>query len=128
MLPVLNINFEEKNLGFHKIQNIASIKRKELYNSTEIIIKFLMHRFNLESTSNKLQQFYELDFTEFKKQIKIKKISLEDEEELLSYFTKKQSELLLLKAQIDATDREIDEMVFDLYGLTDEEREIVLDG
>jgi hypothetical protein len=33
-----------------------------------------------------------------------------------------------LKAQIDATDREIDEMVFDLYGLTEDEIAVVEGG
>jgi hypothetical protein len=46
----------------------------------------------------------------------------------LSYFTKKKKEFLEIKGQIDATDREIDDMVFDLYGLTGEERKIVLDS
>jgi hypothetical protein len=31
----------------------------------------------------------------------------------------------LLQRQIDATDREIDRLVYDLYGLTDEEIKIV---
>jgi hypothetical protein len=30
-----------------------------------------------------------------------------------------------LKTKIDACDTEIDDMVFDLYGLSDEEREVV---
>jgi hypothetical protein len=88
----------------------------------------LKGRYSLENTPKKLQNFIELEFPEFKKQLKIKKLSLEDEEELLSYFTKKKTQLLELKAKIDATDREIDEMVFDLYGLTDEERKVVLDS
>lgn len=33
----------------------------------------------------------------------------------------------LLKRQIAATDKEIDELVHELYGLTDEERKIVED-
>ena len=32
---------------------------------------------------------------------------------------------MLLQRQIDATDREIDRLVYDLYGLTDEEIKIV---
>lgn len=33
-----------------------------------------------------------------------------------------------LSAQIKATDEEIDTKVFDLYGLTEEERKIVMEG
>ena len=91
-------------------------------------LEVLAERYSLTSYSKKLQSFYELEFPEFKKQLKLKKLSLTEEEELLARFTKKKNELLELKSQIDATDREIDEMVFDLYGLTDEEREVVLGG
>ena len=34
-------------------------------------------------------------------------------------------EQTMIKRQIAATDKEIDELVFELYGLTDEERKIV---
>jgi len=46
----------------------------------------------------------------------------------MTYFNKKHAALSELKSQMDTLDVEIDEMVFDLYGLTDEEREIVLAG
>ena len=32
---------------------------------------------------------------------------------------------VMLRSQVDATDREIDQLVYELYGLTDEEIEIV---
>lgn len=38
------------------------------------------------------------------------------------------TECQALTAQIKATDNEIDNKVFDLYGLTEEERRIVLEG
>jgi ribosomal protein L25 (general stress protein Ctc) len=43
----------------------------------------------------------------------------------MNYFTKKQSEALVLQTEIDRFDREIDEMVSDLYGLTEEERNVL---
>jgi predicted nucleic acid-binding Zn-ribbon protein len=88
----------------------------------------LKSRYSLEKIPKKLQKFTELDFDSFKKVLKLKKLSLEDEEELMSWFNKKHTALSDLQSQIDSLDREIDEMVFDLYGLSDEEREIVLAG
>jgi len=38
------------------------------------------------------------------------------------------TECQALSAQIAATDNEIDNNVFDLYGLTEEERRIVMEG
>ncbi len=39
--------------------------------------------------------------------------------------TKKQTEALALQSEIDRLVREIDVMVYDLYGLTEEERKVV---
>ena len=50
------------------------------------------------------------------------------EAELMDFFDTKKSEILSLKNSIDATDREIDEMVFELYGLSEEEKRVVMEG
>ena len=75
----------------------------------------------------KLQNWYELSFTDFVKELKKKKIklSLADETEWEDYFLAEQQKALKLKNQIDTTDKEIDAMVYELYGLSDEEIEIV---
>jgi len=46
----------------------------------------------------------------------------------MTWFTNKHKTLSELQQQIDALDAEIDEMVFDLYRLSEEEREIVKNG
>ena len=103
-------------------------KNKELNDKINTTLEFLQTRFGVDKPSKKLQKFWELDFAEFKKALKIKKMPMSEEEELLTWFKSKQNEILDLKSQIDKCDREIDEMVFDLYGLSDEERRVVLDG
>ena len=52
-------------------------------------------------------------------------LSLADEAEWLGYFTAKQAKAHALQAQIDKTDKEIDGMVYALYGLTAEEVKVV---
>ena len=52
-------------------------------------------------------------------------IKLDDWEE---YFNNFKTEINELQKQIDKTDKEIDQMVYDLYGLTKEEIEIVENG
>ncbi|MDP2395582.1 MAG: hypothetical protein Q8S84_04290 [bacterium] len=49
-----------------------------------------------------------------------------EEEDLMNWFKIKKEELVSLKYEIDECDREIDEMVFDLYGLSEDERSVVL--
>jgi hypothetical protein len=46
----------------------------------------------------------------------------------MSYFEKRASEVREIANRIEATDKEIDEMVFDLYGLSEEERRVVLES
>lgn len=41
------------------------------------------------------------------------------------YFSEQKQKVQTLKAEIDKTDREIDRMVYELYGLTEEEIGIV---
>ncbi|MCE5332513.1 MAG: hypothetical protein LLF95_10315 [Bacteroidales bacterium] len=53
------------------------------------------------------------------------KLSLSDEAEWESYFVQEINKAHSIKKQIDETDREIDKMVYALYGLTKEEIEIV---
>lgn len=124
--PIKTVSLDNQKPFVEKADAMLSLN-KEFYEALQIALDLLASKYWLKKISKKLQAFYELEFQEFKKQLKIKKLSLEDEEELLSYFTKKKTQLLELKAKIDATDREIDEMVFDLYELTDEERKVVLD-
>ena len=49
-----------------------------------------------------------------------------EEAELMEFFDTKKLEIVNLKNRIDATDREIDEMVFELYGLSEEEKKVVM--
>lgn len=91
-------------------------------------LKLLQQEFQLEKVSTKLEKFYELDFDGFIKALGIKKLDLQKKSELLDFFEKNKRELLDLKLQIEKEDRVIDEMVFDLYGLTEEERKTILDS
>ena len=85
---------------------------------------------NLEGVkvTTALQTFDSLTFAEFTKELKKQKIklSLSQQDEWEDYFNSRSKECQELTTQITATDNEIDQRVFDLYGLTPEEREIVM--
>jgi|GEM_PF-6372220 len=55
------------------------------------------------------------------KKLKIK-ISLAEQEKSMAYVEIRKNEITEIDSRIRKTDAEIDEMVFDLYGLTEEER------
>lgn len=56
------------------------------------------------------------------------KLSLSQQDEWEEYFNDNKEACQALAQQISETDQEIDTRVFDLYGLTPEEREIVMGG
>lgn len=77
-----------------------------------------------------LQTFDQLDFKGFVAELKKQKIklSLVQQDEWEEYFNQYRQACQELSEQIKATDNEIDNKVFDLYGLTQEEREIVINA
>ncbi len=68
--------------------------------------------------------FFNPDFIKELAKNKIK-LSLSDEAEWEEYFNTESKKALELKNKIDATDKEIDQMVYKLYDLTEEEIAIV---
>ena len=59
---------------------------------------------------------------------KEQKLTLAQQDEWEDYFNQYRQACQELSEQIQTTDNEIDNKVFDLYGLTPEEREIVLNA
>ena len=78
--------------------------------------------------SRKLQNWHKLDWEAFKKELKkckAKDLNLQERKEWLSYFTEQKEKAVQIQKIIDRTDREIDRMVYELYGLTEEEIHVV---
>ena len=90
--------------------------------------RILQRKFEgLEKLPKKLENWHELTFADFIKELKKKKIvlSFEEEGKWEDYFLPEQQKALEIKAQIIKTDKEIDAMVYELYGLTDKEIAII---
>jgi len=94
--------------------------------------KYYQSQFLIEKLNNKLQNWHNLEFGDFIKELNkaIKKaggekLSKMDEMEWMEVFETKKAEAQKLKSEIDKTDREIDQMVYELYGLTKKEIKIV---
>ena len=100
---------------------------RELHDKSEGFLANIRTKYPIEKVTRKLEKWWELDFAGFIKELKIN-IKFEESEELMAYFDKRKSEVSALVARIDATDREIDDMVFELYGLTAEEKKVVLES
>lgn len=81
----------------------------------------------LSKLSQKLENWFELTYADFLKELKKKKIelSLSQKAEWEDYFLAEQQKALQLQNQITLTNKEIDAMVYELYGLSEEEINIV---
>lgn len=123
-LPIKKISSFEQQPFIERADIMISLN-KELHEKGESFLTNISTKYHIEKVTRKLEKWWELDFAIFMKELKTK-TSLEEQEELMSYFGKRKTEMNEIASRIDATDKEIDEMVFELYGLTEEERKVVL--
>jgi hypothetical protein len=125
-LPLKQLSFENQQPFIHKADLMMSLNQ-ELQTKSQKFQRTIQRKFDLEDLPKKLQDWYNLSYSEFIKELAKKKIklSLPNEAEWEDYFTQESKKALDLKAQIDATDKVIDKMVYELYGLSEEEIEIV---
>jgi hypothetical protein len=82
---------------------------------------------SITSISKNLETFYEYDFKSFLSELKKQKVtlSLEDQSEWKEYFEKTKLKINQLQIEIEKADNEIDQVVYELYGLTEEEIKII---
>ncbi|WP_299463865.1 DNA methyltransferase [uncultured Microscilla sp.] len=112
-----------------------------LLNAKHQLIKLVKNSFGVDQVSKKLQSWYELDFKAFLSELEkarkkvakdngqdYKKLSLSDQSEWMEYFNEQKEKAQALQAEINQTDAAIDALVYELYGLTDEEIKIVEAG
>ncbi len=87
----------------------------------------LMSKFEIEKLTTKLDNWYELEFKDFLKELRKSKVklSLSEEAEWMQYFKEQKVKAQTLKSEIEKTDKEIDQMVYKLYGLSEEEIKIM---
>ncbi|MCB0463333.1 MAG: hypothetical protein KDC81_11570, partial [Flavobacteriaceae bacterium] len=124
-----------------EIKNESALESKantviELVNDFQILASrfqnYISSQFSLEKLTRKLENWHELDFADFIKELNkaIKKaggtpLTKKDEFEWLELFEDNKKKAQELQTQITQTEKTIDTMVYDLYGLTEEERDTV---
>jgi type I restriction-modification system DNA methylase subunit len=100
---------------------------KQFYECINKFFTLTNSDFGLSKLSKKLETFYVLTWAEFEKELNKNKITLlgVQKDDWLDRFERLKKQALDIKNQIDQTDKEIDRMVYELYGLTEEEIQIV---
>ena len=130
-LPVKNISKDKQEVFVSKADAMLSIN-DDFSNITSKFRKYLQSQFSIDKLPKKIQNWHDLEFGDFIKELNkaIKKAGGEkltkmDEMEWMDVFETKKAEAQTLKIQIDKTDAEIDAMVYELYGLSEEEIKII---
>jgi REP element-mobilizing transposase RayT len=124
--PIPKINISEQQDFISKSEYMISFT-EDFVEQSQKFQRTIQRKFELEDLPKKLQDWYLLSYADFIKELgKLKiKLTLSQEAEWEDYFINESQKALELKSQIDQTDKEIDRMVYELYGLTEEEIQIV---
>lgn len=125
-LPIKNISLDQQQPFIEKAETMLQ-KNKELQQALEKFQRTLQREFNLKILPKKLQNWNELSFPDFLKEVAKLKInlSLQQKDEWEEYFGTAREKAEKISQEISKTDSEIDQMVYQLYGLTNEEIAIV---
>ncbi|HLF47082.1 MAG TPA: TaqI-like C-terminal specificity domain-containing protein [Chitinophagaceae bacterium] len=123
----LKITNKQQQLPFIAKADIMLAKNKELQELKQQLLQLLQSNFPAVQLNKKLEQWPSLSFAEFLKELSKQKIkpALPQQAEWMGYFDQQKTQALALQTVIDTTDKEIDAMVYALYGLSAEEIKIV---
>jgi type I restriction-modification system DNA methylase subunit len=125
-IPIFKANNDEQNL-LREMSKIRTSQENSLNNILSNVSNLISAKFQFDSLSKKLQNWSDLEFTVFLKELNKQKaqLSLNEESKWMQYFSEQKQKAEKLKTEIAKTDREIDQMVYELYSLTNEEINIV---
>lgn len=125
-IPVKTIDKDKQQPFIDRVERIIENKDKLKVLQNQFC-DLIQSKFKIEKLTNKLQNWHELEFGDFIKELKKAKVqlSLPEEAEWMHYFNEQKQKAQTIKAEIEKTDRAIDQMVYELYGLSDEEIGIV---
>lgn len=122
-IPIPEISLEAQQPFITLADKMLTLNETLQKKSTNFL-KVVKQTFALEKISTKLETFYNLDFDGFMKELK-QKLTPKTKLEWLEVFEETKKSLQEIQSQIADTDKEINALVYKLYGLTEEEIKIV---
>jgi len=126
-LPIKIIPLEEQKKFIDKVELLIE-RNSGFVLEQNNFLKTLIEEKSVEKVTSKIESFQNLSFDEFKKELKKQKIEFAfgaENDKWRDYFNLTVHKIKDLQSAIINTDKEIDQMVYELYGLTDEEIIIV---
>lgn len=128
-LPIPNVTFEQKRNLVQKAEQMIELN-KQLHEGIDSALELIKSEYQPKKISQNLEKFYTLGIHPFLEELEKQKVklSLNQKEELINWYKEKSEQLNKIKQQIDTLDHQIDQEVYKLYNLTDEEIKIIEEG
>ena len=125
-LPIKEISQKAQQPFIEKADKMLELN-KQLQEKKTKFLNRVKDNFEIEKISKKLDTFYDYDFKSFILELKKQKIklSLMQQDEWEEYFNAYKTEINNIQAEINQTDKEIDQMVYKLYELSEDEIKII---
>lgn len=123
LMPIKNLYLKKQDEIDSYVDDI-SYTNIRLINEINSFHKWINRTFNVENLSKKLEKYYELEFEEFLKEIKKKKVDIskrKTQELLENEYTESISIIKPLQKEIQDLKTEINQLVYSLYDLTAED-------
>lgn len=125
-LPIPVVTEEIKG-NFNKLAKEISVKSLELYRLQESTISFIKQEYGLSLSNSQSKGFAEMGWNQITELLNKQKIkmSIEGKEAFNNWLKEKQHNLLKLKQQVSLIEGEINQEVYKLYNLTEDEIRII---
>jgi very-short-patch-repair endonuclease len=126
LFPIKDISISDQQPFITLADKMLSLNT-DLQTKRQRFLKRLSDNFAGIKITGKIETFDELEFSQFVSELAKQKIALtlKQQDEWEEYFNEYKTECRNFVNQIDATDREIDGLVYGVYGLTGEEVGII---
>lgn len=123
---IKQISIEDQQI-FVTLSKAISMLNEQLMQKRHRFIHRLQESLGIQKVTAALERFDEADFKTLLAELKKQKVSLTltQKDEWEDYFNQYKTDCNALSTQIAATDKQIDQMVYQLYGLTEDEIKVV---
>lgn len=124
--PIPMLSQAEQEPFISKVEFILN-RNQEVVELKNNFINYISGRFGISNNSTKLENWYSLTFKELIKEIKTQKVNIDSQEEynLSSLFEKQKLLLQELLDSLESTNNALDNMVYQLYALNENDKKII---
>lgn len=129
-LPIYPATHTEQKLFNVKVDKILNLNQ-QLQNELYGFHDWLKHTFNIDKLSQKLEAYYKLSLDEFLDETKKKRVNIKSRQNYQTLKEEYEKSLHIINPllkEINQIDNEINQRVYELYGLTEDEIKIIEDN